>query len=167
MGSSMTVPVDYLDDAVDRVLAMLLLVSATFTTQVKRVEKHAAPDIPPPCWWVYPGAMNPTVESATHEKQVYDVMMRLILGKVGEGYDAGGILHDELWVIIPTVQNYFRMRPALVYEAGQSVPKYLHVPDTNIRLARGFGRFNNSDHVGIEFQLQLGFRLALIRYPGN
>lgn len=157
---------EYFDEAVDRVVAMLLEVSALFDPPVKRIIKNLDPTIPdPPIWLLYPGGTQPEDLAVHLERQTFLLNMRLVTGLAGQGYK--GEVASKLWLWLPTVLNYFRQRKALVYQAGQKPIRYLDVPNVRIRLATPYGVFTSQNHYGIEFQLALPFTLALKPYPGN
>lgn len=164
----MSTPVDntYVDVAIDRVIGMLKDVSLTFTPPVLRAEKYVALKPPIPIWWVYPGA--PIMREALAvqlNRQVYVANMRLILGVVGSKYD--GAMEKELWKIIPTVLNYFGQRRGLIYQAGQTIPKYLDVDGVAIEQTSPYGVFDNNTHIGIEFALTLPFTVSFRPVLGN
>jgi hypothetical protein len=156
----------YLDVAIDRVKEGLLDVSSTFDPPVVRVAKYVNLKPPVPIWWIYPGSTNTRERVAAQmNRQVYPVALRLILGVVGSNYD--GRLEEKLWVIMPTVINYFDMRRGLIITAGQKVPKYLDVDGVAIEQTSPYGVFDNNSHIGIEFTLTLPFTVSFPPVLGN
>jgi len=161
----MAVDNTYLSVSVDRVHAMLMAVSSTFTPAVNRVFKYIDPKSTPPFWWMYPGVVSPEALAAFLDRQTFAINMRLVLGMGMQGYD--GTLAQNLWTWMPTVLNYFDQRKALVYQEGQAIPRYLDVDNVRIRQISPFGTFTNLNHVGIECQLILPFLISLEPEPGN
>jgi hypothetical protein len=161
----MAVDNTYLSVSVDRVAAMLLAVSSTFTPAVKRVFKYIDSKSTPPFWWMYPGVVGQEALAAWLDRQTFAINMRLVLGMGTQGYD--GTLVQNLWLWMPTVLNYFDQRKALVYQAGQTPPRNLDIDNVRIRQISPFGTFSNHNHVGIECQLVLPFTISLEPEPGN
>ncbi len=155
----MTVDNTYLDTAVDRLVEMYEIVLAPMKIPVKRIKKYIDTGLTAPCLWLSPGAINLDDIDYELDGQEYSVMARLSLGSITEGYD--GVLAGQLWVVIPTVINYFNARRALIYQDGQEEVPYLIPNETRVSVASGFGQFTGSSNVGIAFQHRLAFAVDI------
>lgn len=146
----------YLAVSVDRIAAMLKQVGAEFTPRLTRVLKHVDPAAPVPCWWLFPGVMQPgAYDDEDTDIVTYTVTARLIVGDVTTGYD--GVLAEKLWTWIPTICAYFAARRELVYTADQEPPLGL-VPDgVRVRVATPYGLFANSNFVGLDLEFSVPF----------
>jgi hypothetical protein len=142
-------------DAVERVTQMLRLVSDDLPQGNLNVFDYPEANAQMPFWWVTPGPVETGVRATAQRIETYDVSMRYIIGSVAGG--VRGSFARGLWVVIPTVQEYFAARANLAYEPGQPGLNWLDPTRTRISVALPIGEQDGSNYIGIEFSLRLVF----------
>lgn len=147
---------NYLNTAVDRLVAMWKLVGATVSPAFNNVVKRIDPGMTPPFVWLYPGEFSDAPNSSGRDTQTYVVTARIVVGYTTQGLD-NGVLLDALWVLMPATVNYFRQHRDLCYEDGQQAPPYLRSGGVLYRPGAPFGAFNAQNHIGLEFAHVLPF----------
>lgn len=147
---------DYLNTAVDRLVAMWKVVGGTVTPAFNQVVKRYDSGLTPPFVWLYPGQYAVTPVSSGRDTQSYRVIARVVIGYASQGLDNGELL-DALWVLMPASINYFREHRKLILTDGQQAPQYLHPAGVAYAPHSPFGVFAAQDHLGVEFSHVLPF----------
>lgn len=155
---------DYLDKAIDAIVAGLeMLADENGDPLLKKVQKYLYP-LPTayPHIVIYQGGDGEiTPDSSDMANQSFLVVLRYVIGEVGQGYT--GELQNRLWTDYPKITNHLYHHNLLNFG---NLPKNGDLRGTGITVGRAtkVGVFNDDQkHLAFEFPITIPFSINLRR----
>ncbi|MCZ7543209.1 MAG: hypothetical protein M5R40_06570 [Anaerolineae bacterium] len=117
-----------------------------------------------PYWTLRLGPMQVEPEGEPYEVHTHEVVLRLVIGHLTEGYD--GALEGRLPGYVTEALAYFQARPTLQRTRADAPLLYLHPNGAAVVRASGyraFVRLGESVQIGAEITLSVPFHATIER----
>ncbi len=155
---------DYVERAVNNLLEGLKLLTDQDDKPIARLFLTYLTTPPQyPAIMLYPGGGRTDLEDGVgepYQEQIYTVIIRHILGKVGEKYE--GKLLKSLWYIQPAVLNHINTHKTLVFSDQQAHISELRSSGVRATAISRLGIIRDDpEHIGMEYSVTLPFHIEL------